>query len=182
MQNYCPSHVWMLHFFSCKLNFVSFKLDKVEILSFVWTYQFSTWADPVNHNATIARYPCLNCPGGGGYFHQNRTWMCLPDVKNLTFSIPIFCLISHPSVYHFCKKRTQFGPNWVLLQWFAKNTPNLCNLGFFVSDENPRSLYKISRKSTPKGRHIYMYVYHVNVRPPGELHWWNRTTGKQGKC
>ena len=34
----------------------------------------------------------------GGYFHQNRTWMCLMDLENLTFSIPIFCLISHPSL------------------------------------------------------------------------------------
>ena len=33
--------------------------------------------------------------------------------------------------------------------------------------KTPRSLYQISRKSAPKGRHIY--VYHVNVRtpPPG---------------
>ena len=44
-------------------------------------------------------------PGGGGYFHQNRTWMCLPDVENLTFSIPTFCLIPHPSVYHFSQEK-----------------------------------------------------------------------------
>ena len=50
----------------------------------------------------------------GGYFHQNHTWMCLPDLENLTFSIPIFCPISHPSVYHFRKKSTQFWSNWVL--------------------------------------------------------------------
>ena len=52
--------------------------------------------------------------GGGGYFHQNRTWMCLPDLKNLTFSIPNFCTISHPSVCHFRKKGVQFWPNGVL--------------------------------------------------------------------
>ena len=50
----------------------------------------------------------------GGFSHQNRTWMCLPDLENLTISIPIFCQISHPSVYHFWKKSTQFGSNWVL--------------------------------------------------------------------
>ena len=27
---------------------------------------------------------------GGGYFHQKRTWMCLSDLENLTFSIPVF--------------------------------------------------------------------------------------------
>ena len=37
--------------------------------------------------------------------------------------------------------------------------------------KTPRSLYQISRKGAPKGRHIY--VYHVNVRtppPPGATH------------
>ena len=37
----------------------------------------------------------------GGYFHQNRTWMCLPNLENLTFSIPIFRPITHPLVYQF---------------------------------------------------------------------------------
>ena len=58
-------------------------------------------------------WPCL-AMNPGGFFHQNRTWMCLPDLENLTISIPIFCQISHPSVYHFRKKSTQFGSNWVL--------------------------------------------------------------------
>ena len=64
----------------------------------------------------------LDEPGGGGFFHQNRTWMCLPDLENLTISIPIFCQISHPSVYHFRKKSTQFGSNWVL---FYNNLPKI---------------------------------------------------------
>ena len=46
--------------------------------------------------------------GPEGYFRQNCTWMCLPDLKNWAFSIPIFCHITHPSVYHFQKKNTQF--------------------------------------------------------------------------
>ena len=37
----------------------------------------------------------------GLYFQQNHMWMCLPYLKNLTLSIPIFCPSSHPSVYHF---------------------------------------------------------------------------------
>ena len=28
--------------------------------------------------------------GGGGYFRQNSAWMCLPNLENLTLSIPIF--------------------------------------------------------------------------------------------
>ena len=77
----------------------------------------------------------------GGYFHQNHTWMCLPNLQNLTLSIPMFCLISHPSVYHFWKKSTQFWPNWVHFTIYP-NTPNLFNLGSFIADENPRSLYQ----------------------------------------
>ena len=50
----------------------------------------------------------------GCYFHQNCTWMCLPDLENLTFSIPIFCLLFHLSVYNFRRKSTQVWPNWVL--------------------------------------------------------------------
>ena len=41
-----------------------------------------------------------NKPRGGGYSLQNRAWMCLPDPKS-DFLSPIFCPISHPSVYHF---------------------------------------------------------------------------------
>ena len=49
----------------------------------------------------IIRWPnCFKQPASkfvkaiarGGYSHQNRTWMCLPDLKYLTFSIPIFAL------------------------------------------------------------------------------------------
>ena len=127
-----------------------------------------------------------NPPPRGGYFHQHRTWTYLPDLENLTISIPIFCLISHPSIYHFRKKSTQFWPNWVLLQYLAQNTPNLCNSGSFISDETPQSLYQILRKSVPKGRHIY--VYYVNVRtPPGNNvkaqfnHiWWQLITPNHG--
>ena len=36
--------------------------------------------------------------------------MCLPDLENRTISIPIFCLISHSSIYLFRKKSTQFWP------------------------------------------------------------------------
>ena len=33
--------------------------------------------------------------------------------------------------------------------------------------KTPRSLYQISRKSAPKGRHIYIYHVDVRTRPPG---------------
>ena len=103
--------------------------------------------------------------GGGwvGYFHQNRTWMCLPDMENLTISIPFFLpnfpLINIP----FSKKKPpNFDQIGCFLQYLAQNTPNLCNLGSFISDENSPIAIPNFAKSEPKGRHIY--VYHVNVR------------------
>ena len=57
-----------------------------------------------------------------GYFHQNRTWMCLPDLENLTFSIPIFCSISNPSVYHFLKEE---HPILTKLGAFYNNLPQI---------------------------------------------------------
>ena len=53
------------------------------------------------------------------------------------------------------KKSTQFGSNWVLLPLFAQNTPNLCNFGSFVSDENPPDRYTKFREKVPqKAGHI----------------------------
>ena len=105
-----------------------------------------------------------------GIIRQNYMWISLLDLENLTFSVPIFCTITHdPSVYHSWKKNTQFCSNWVLFAIIAQNTPNLCNLGSFISNENPQidPYTKILRNSIPEGRHIY--VYHVNVRTPQDV-------------
>ena len=78
--------------------------------------------------------------------------------KSLYLFLPNFPPINTP----FSKEKHQFWPNWVLFTTFDPKYTHLLNLGCFISDENPRSLYQILRKSAPKGRHIY--VYHVNVR------------------
>ena len=55
------------------------------------------------------------CRSVGGVFENFCMWMCLPDIEILTFSLPIFVPIYHPSVYQFCTKKTpQFSSNWVL--------------------------------------------------------------------
>ena len=92
------------------------------------------------------------------HLHQNRTWMCLPHLENLTFSIPIFCPISHPSVYHFQKKSTQFWPNWMLFTIICPKY-TLCNLGSFVSDEKPPSdRYTNFREKAPQKAGTYTYT------------------------
>ena len=103
---------------------------------------------------------------GGGFFHQNRTWMCLPDLENLyTNFLPNFPPISIP----FSKEK---HPIWIKLGAFYNNLPEIHPIYAIWAPSSlmktPRSLYQISRKSAPKGRHIY--VYHVNVRtPPGRF-------------
>ena len=58
------------------------------------------------------------CPLNASHRREEKIWRphCLPDVEDLTFSILIFGLSSHPSVYHFRKKSTQFGQIWCFLQ------------------------------------------------------------------
>ena len=74
------------------------------------------------------------------------------------------CHISIP----FLKEK---HPIWIKLGAFYNNLPKIHPIYAFWAPSSlmktPRSLYQISRKSAPKGRHIY--VYHVNVRtpPPG---------------
>ena len=78
--------------------------------------------------------------------------MCLTNLKNLTFSIPICCPITHPSVFFtiICSKYTQF-----------------LNFGSFVSDENPPIAIPNFVKKHPKRQaHIHIYVYQANVRTP----------------
>ena len=61
-------------------------------------------------------------------------------------------------------------PIWIKLGAFYNNLPKIHPIYVIWAPSSlmktPRSLYQISRKGAPKGRHIY--VYHVNVRtPPG---------------
>ena len=95
---------------------------------------------------------------GEGYFHQNRTWMCLPNVKNLTFSIPIFCLISHPSINHFWKKSTQFWPNWVLFTIICPKYTQFMYFGLLrLWWKSPDHFTKFCEKA-PQKAGTYIYV------------------------
>ena len=103
------------------------------------------------------RVASTDCPGGGGgvgYFCQNRMWMCLPNLKNLTFSIPIF-LPNYPpiSIPFFDRKEPNFAQIGTFYKKFAQNTLNFWFWAPSSRMETHRSLYQISRKSTPKGRY-----------------------------
>ena len=79
--------------------------------------------------------------------------------------LPNFPPISIP----FSKEK---HPIWIKLGAFYNNLPEIHPIYVIWAPSSlmktPRSLYQISRKSAPQGRHIY--VYHVNVRtPPGGI-------------
>ena len=91
--------------------------------------------------------------------------------------LPNFPPISIP----FSKEK---HPIWIKLgafyKKFAQNTPNLCNLGSFVSDENPPIAIPNFAKKRPKRQaHI---LYHVNVRTPRVLPCHFRSFHYQNHC
>ena len=103
----------------------------------------------------------------GGFFHQNRMWMCLPDLETdylYTNCLPNFPPISIP----FSKEK---HPIWIKLGAFYNNLPNIHPIYVIWAPSSlmktPRSLYQISRKSAPKGRHICVYQVNVRTPPPG---------------
>ena len=106
--------------------------------------------------------PCLKSPGVG-YSRQNCTWVGLPNLEKWTFSIQ-FLPITHPSVYPFRQKNTQFCSNWVLFTMICSKYTQFLNLGPFVSDENPSIAKPNCTKKRQKARNTY--VYQVNVRTP----------------
>ena len=117
--------------------------------------------------------------------------MCLPNLENLTFSIPIFRSITHPIVYHFQKKSTQFCQNWVLFTIICSKYTQFLNLGSFVSVEDPpiaipnfakRHLKRQAHIRIPcqcedppglictykaKSRHVILLPVYVLYRKPG---------------
>ena len=104
----------------------------------------------------------------GGYFHQNRTWMCLPDFENLTFSTPIFCVISHQSVYHFWKKSTQFWPIWVLLTIICPKYTQFMSFGLLsLWWKAPNHYTKFCEKAPQKAG---TYTYTMSMwQPPQHI-------------
>ena len=108
----------------------------------------------------------IPCPPGG--LLSPKSYVDVPArPRKPDYLYTIFCLISHPSVYHFRKK----APNLNKLGAFYNNLPQIHPIYVIWAPSSlmktPQSLYQISRKSAPKGRHIY--VYHVNMRPPGPV-------------
>ena len=71
--------------------------------------------------------------GRGRRLLSPKLYMDVPARPQKSDFITICCLISHPSVYHFQRRSTQF----CLFTTIFPNTPNLCILGSFISGEPP---------------------------------------------
>ena len=73
------------HHDPCAENITHFEVVGLEWEEVMVPFSIGIWV-LIASVAKLGKYVHM----GGGYFHQNRMWMCLPDVENLTFSIPIF--------------------------------------------------------------------------------------------
>ena len=100
---------------------------------------------------------------GGGVL-STKLYVDVPAVprkSDYTNFLPNFPPISIP----LSKEK---HPIWIKLGAFYNKLPKIHPIYVIWAPSSlmktPRSLYQISRKSAPKGRHIY--VYHVNVRTP----------------
>ena len=81
---------------------------------------------------------------------------CAADLANLTFSIPVFAWLHTHQYTIFDRKAPNFA-NWVLFTMICSNTPNLCNCGSLVSDENPPIAIPNFVKKHPK-RQVHIRI------------------------
>ena len=104
---------------------------------------------------------------GGGFFHPNRTWMCLLDLENLTISIPIFLPNFPPISIPFSKEK---HPILIKLGAFYNNLPKIHPIYViwapFVSDENPPIAIPNFAKKCPK-RQAHIRISCQCENPPG---------------
>ena len=107
-------------------------------------------------------------PAGGGYFHQNRTWSCLPDLENLTFSIPIFLPNFSPISIPFSKEK---HPILTKLGVFYNNLPKIQPIYVIWAPSSlmktPRHYTKFREKAPQKaGTYTYACQYETPPRDP----------------
>ena len=125
---------------------------------------FRASATPAN-DSLLSSSPHL-ISRGGSFTKIVRGCACRPRKSDYLYTnfLPNFPPISIP----FSKEK---HPIWIKLGAFYNNLPKIHPICVIWAPSSlmktPRSLYQISRKSAPKGRHIY--VYHVNVRTPPDL-------------
>ena len=103
---------------------------------------------------------------GGGYFHQNRTWMCLPDLENLTFSIYQFLPNFPPISIPFSKEK---HPLLTKLGAFYNNLPKIHPIYVIWAPSslvNPHRYTKF-REKAPQKAGTYTFTMSMWDPPPG---------------
>ena len=130
----------------------------------------SSWFHLWQSTRTVSEYLImLHAWSGGGGVLSPKLYVDVPagprksDYLYTNFW-PNFPPISIP----FSKEK---HPIWIKLGAFYNNLPKIHPIYVIWAPSSlmktPRSLYQISRKSAPKGRHIYVYQVNVRTPPPG---------------
>ena len=90
-------------------------------------------------------------PGGGGYSGQNRTWMCLPNLKKSDFLYTNFSPNYPPIGVPFSIEKHLILPKLgAFYHIICSKYTQFLNLGSFVSDENPPIAIPNFAKKHPK--------------------------------
>ena len=99
-------------------------------------------------------------------FCQNFLYVDVPaGCQNFDFRYTFFFPNYHPSVYQFHTKTTQFCAKLgAFYDNLLKVHPMYVNWVPLCVRKTPQYAVPKFAKSTPKGRHIGLYIYHVDVR------------------
>ena len=119
--------------------------------------------------ASCARkvWPFYTVSGGGGSFTKIVCGCACRTSKIWLSLYQFFAEFPTHQYTIFERKAPNLDQIGCFLQQFAQNTPNLCNLGSFVSDENPPIAIPNFAKKCPKRQaHIRMPCQCENP-PPG---------------
>ena len=112
-------------------------------------------------------------PGGGGGSFTKIVRGCACRTSKIWLSLyQFFAKFPTHQYTIFERKAPNLDQIGCFLQQFAQNTPNLCNLGSFVSDENPPIAIPNFAKKCPK-RQAHIHIPCQCENPPPGL-----TTGK----
>ena len=137
------------------------KIEYYKVMLYIYKCLAGVGPDCFAFSFDIALY---TSPGGGVLSPKSYVNVPAGPRKSdylYTNFLPNFPPISIP----FSKEK---HPIWIILGAFYNNLPKIHPIYVIWAPSSlmktPRSLYQISWKSDPKGRHIY--VYHVNVRTP----------------
>ena len=152
-----------------ELNSFEWLLSRREKKTFVmyFTLGLLFWGGPVLSFQLFSNLWRFCYPGEGGSFPKIVRGCACRTSKIWLSLYQFFAKFPTHQYTIFERKAPNLDQIGCFLQQFAQNTPNLCNLGSFVSDENPPIAIPNFAKKYPKRQaHIRIPCQCENPPPP----------------